>query len=110
MKDCNKNHKEQKKTLVFIYFAGHGIMLNGSAVLLNGRSVYFSLEQMARALANSPGTYVMVQFDCCREEVSPDKWQKEEIKLETGGVARGEGGLTLEELKTTSNLIITYGC
>ena len=110
MTDCAKNHKEEKKTLVFIYFAGHGIMLTGSAVLLNGRSVYFSLEQMARALANSPGTYVMVQFDCCRDEVNPKEWQKEERKLETGEDARGEYGLISEKLKKTSNLIVTYGC
>ena len=111
MKDCGKNFMEDKRTLLFIYFAGHGITLDGgSAILINGRSVYFSLEKMARALASYPETYVMVQFDCCRAEVNPDKWHREERKLETEGDARGEEGLTLEKLKKTSNLIVTYGC
>ena len=56
------------KTLLFVYYAGHGMMDNCTYVVLNGKRMY-PLEKMLRTLAKADGSYVVAVFDCCREKM-----------------------------------------
>ena len=69
------NSEAEKKTLVIIYFAGHGVMLkneNNIAVLETDENKrFYGLECSSRALSEISGSYIITVFDCCREYVSP---------------------------------------
>ena len=58
---------EEKNTLIFCYYAGHGIMDNNTKIVLNGPKMY-PLEKILRGMATSQGSYVVALFDCCREK------------------------------------------
>ena len=55
-------------TLVFVYYAGHGMMDNSTYCVLNEAKMY-PLEKMLRCLAKAKGSYVISVFDCCREDM-----------------------------------------
>ena len=70
-----ENLKAEKKTLVVIYYAGHGVMLKNenNIVLLeeNENKRLYRLEQHSRALSKFKGSYILTIFDCCREYMAP---------------------------------------
>ena len=76
-KKLSDNSEAEKKTLVIIYFAGHGVMLkneNNIAVLeTDEKKRYYGLECSSRALSDIPRSYIITVFDCCREYVTPPK-------------------------------------
>lgn len=64
-----QDYKQQgKNTLIFVYYAGHGVMDNTTYCVLNGPRMY-PLEKILRSLAKSDGSYVVSVFDCCREKI-----------------------------------------
>ena len=74
-KALNDNNKAEKKTLIVIYFAGHGVMLkneNNIVVLEDDTSKrLYRLEFHSQALSKIPNSYIITIFDCCREYVAP---------------------------------------
>jgi len=59
-------------TLVFIYYAGHGIMNNYTEMVCNTADAgnvkwRVPIEKQMRILATNPGTFVLGVLDCCRE-------------------------------------------
>ena len=71
MRTLEENKNKKKKTLVVIYFAGHGVMLknqNNIVVLdKDKKKRYFNLELWSRSLSSIEGSYIITIFDCCRE-------------------------------------------
>lgn len=72
--ECNlkigNNRNEGKKTMVFVYYAGHGIMkgFTKAACDLAKRPMqaFYPLEQQLRTMGSQADAYVMGVFDCCR--------------------------------------------
>ena len=57
---------EQKNTLFFFYYAGHGRMDMTTHCVLNGHRS-FNIEEVLRDIAKCHGSYVVALLDCCRE-------------------------------------------
>ena len=57
---------EEKNTLFYFYYAGHGMMDMMTHVVLNG-SKSFPIEKILRNIAKCHGSYVIALLDCCRE-------------------------------------------
>jgi len=66
MKFCGKI-RVTKKTAVFIYYSGHGLLVDGftDGVTISGQE--FPLEEKIRKLSLYPNSLVMSLLDCCRE-------------------------------------------
>ena len=106
MQKVQQNFKEGYLTMMFVYYAGHGIMDTTTFIVLNdGKKYRYPFEKMLRAFGAEPGCFVLGVLDCCRK-----KWEKP---------SRGAG----PDLKKTvsmleddfdddlySNCVITYGC
>ena len=93
--------------MLFVYYAGHGVMDNTTYCVLNGKRMY-PMEKLLRVIAKQEGSYVMAVFDCCREKLPPQKMR--------GG---GGGAVIADEMPEDvelgqavnhENFIITYGC
>ena len=68
-----ENNKNGQNTLLFVYYAGHGMMDNYTYSVLNGGRRYkYPLEKMLRTAAKMNGSYIIAAFDCCREKLSKD--------------------------------------
>ena len=101
-----KWHFNKEKTLIFVYYAGHGVMQNFTKVVCNKfkrpAQVFFPLEQNLRTLGTKPGTYVVGIFDCCRAEfVRPDRGAHDKMN---------DGSNDMEEAEEKRNCILTFGC
>lgn len=104
-----ENFQEGSNTLLFVYYAGHGMMDNSTYCVLNGARMY-PLEKQLRSLAKADGSYVVAVFDCCREKLkkkasrgfNPNemKWNTLEDDSEWLGAPKG----------SQENFIVTYGC
>ena len=99
----NENHG---KTLLFVYYAGHGMMDNSTYCVVNGPRMY-PMEKNLRCIAKQEGSYVVAVFDCCRE------------KMPVTATRGGGGGAAMDddanemlgqEETNHENFIITYGC
>ena len=66
--DLHKSSMQGEKTLVFSYYAGHGMSDNNLQLQLNEPRLY-PMEKMLRSLAKADNSYVMALFDCCRERI-----------------------------------------
>ena len=89
-----ENAKEGENTLVFIYYAGHGVSDNYTFALVNDmKRPWFPLEQNVRTLSKAEGSYIIALFDCCREKV----------KVPKANTSSAQSG-------TDENFIMTFGC
>ena len=101
----------EKKTLIFIYYAGHGVMTKGMThAVCNGgfdkqgrpttSKAFYPLENSLRSLGTERGGYVIGIFDCCRETLT---------EATRGGMGVDGDGLdmTAEEYH---NFILWFGC
>jgi len=103
-KDLNSEVYQRHKTtgentLVFVYYAGHGIMNCTVEALVNNNDpgnlkFRFPIEKMMRICGTNPGTFVLGVLDCCRENFA----------------TRGGGGAEEDDEEDYSNVFITYGC
>jgi len=53
-------------SLLFVYYSGHGIDLNGQVVGIDIDGQYISLETFVYEIACKKNTTVIAFFDCCR--------------------------------------------
>ena len=80
------NKANEKGTLVFFYYAGHGILKGQTKAVCNegdkrGR-VFFPLESNLRSLGKTPGAYVVGLFDCCRAGFEePNRGAGDQVEL-----------------------------
>ena len=69
--------EEGEKTLLFVYYAGHGIQANMTEIITNGGSKFkYPLEKMLRCFGSIKGAFVFSLFDCCRERVNAELEKK----------------------------------
>ena len=63
------------KTLVVIYYAGHGVMFKNENNIVviesDQKNRLHRLEHHSRALSKFKGSYIITIFDCCRENMLP---------------------------------------
>ena len=102
--ELSKANADGERTLLFAYYAGHGMADQHLQVQLNETKRY-PMEKMLRSIAKMDGSYVMGLFDCCRERIVAEPSRG-------GGEADDDGmaaaGNSLPEQQ--ENFIITYGC
>ena len=101
--DIGINWRKRERTLVFLYYAGHGgLKLKGSMhALLNDVTLkkLFPLEKFIRKIGSTEGAYVVALLDCCRSLFSTEMMrgiEDEEEKNDESGLYR--------------NIFLTYGC
>jgi len=98
--------QQNKRTLLFVYYAGHGLMDNTTYCVVNGPRAY-PLEKQLRCIAKQKGSYVVGVFDCCREKIPA-------TAMRGSGAGPDDDDDSLEFLAEQNvsheNFIITYGC
>jgi len=99
----------KKKTLVFVYYAGHGVLRKAMTSALcdvapTQAKVFYPLEKQLYCLGHIPGAYVIGAFDCCREEWSPPI--VEEVKR---GIKNNANSAESSD-DSDCNCFITFGC
>ena len=57
----------KKKAIFFVYYSGHGSLIDGMTVGHTVIDQQIDIEKRVRKLAAYPNTYVIALFDCCRE-------------------------------------------
>ncbi len=70
--EIRKNSRHGEKTLVFIYYAGHGVNDEFTFAVVNdeGKKKKFPLEAFIRTLGTEKNGYVVGVLDCCREKLA----------------------------------------
>ena len=69
--------EEGLNTLLFVYYAGHGIQANMTEIMTNGGEKFrYPLENNLRISSKMKGAFVFSLFDCCREKVTPELMKK----------------------------------
>ena len=67
--------ENQTKTLIWVYYSGHGVMNNTTFAVCDkgtrAARAWYPLEKQLRMLAGIKGTYVVGVFDCCRAAITP---------------------------------------
>ena len=63
-----------KRTMIFIYYSGHGVMDNYTYVVsnetpVNGQVKKYALEFRMRNIGAEEGAFVLGILDCCREKI-----------------------------------------
>ena len=91
--------------MVFVYYAGHGLLKNLTKVLCNNSEGKFTypLEKELKALGDKEGAYVVGFFDCSRSVkngVDPES---------SDGSAQSQID-SIFEGKAGSNTFLTFGC
>ena len=103
------NYCNGMSTLLFVYYAGHGMMDNCTYSIHNrtDRRWKYPLEKQLRTIAKAEGSYVVAVFDCCREKLRLEQMRGlknlDQDLLESGVF------LCLPD-DPQENFIITYGC
>ena len=77
----NNWSERREYTLVFVYYAGHGVLTQTTNALCNGflqkngqkgklTKTRYDLEYRLRSLGQEEGGYILGIFDCCREQLT----------------------------------------
>jgi len=91
---------ERALTLIFVYYAGHGVMENYTYAMLNDcKKIRYPIEKQMRNLGINPGVFVLGVLDCCRENF-------QQLSRGTGQAEPVEE----EDLSHYRNMFITHGC
>lgn len=64
-----------KKTLIYVYYSGHGVIIRGTThIVLNEADAfsqrYFPLQKKLTVLKGYHNTFIVGVFDCCREAIT----------------------------------------
>jgi len=73
----------QTKVAAFIYYSGHGFLVNGQTVGVTVSGDRFSLEEKLRKMSTRTNCLLMGLFDCCRE--IPNEGTKGAVQAKTRG-------------------------
>ena len=94
--------EEGKKSVIFIYYTGHGLMDERSLIVLNDpeqkpkNAFMFPLERYIRTLSENSSNFMISLFDCCRARV-PKKF-------------RNMLNADEDEEEPSRNLMLIFGC
>lgn len=109
-------NRDKKRTFVFVYFAGHGMMKTRTLAVLNQpEHPLYALDEKCNIMGSCPGVFVYAVYDCCRENVTP-KIEASIVELKQQHEAgRGAGDVedlfkALEVIDKRSHVISTFGC
>ena len=95
------NSESGRKTLLVVYYAGHGCMRDNTTqlVLNHPDKTFYKMENVVRIYSEIPDSYIIVVFDCCRENLNDPKF-------------RSGGGVSEQEFNPGAyrNLLIINGC
>ena len=108
IEDCQLDAAKNEKTLIFIYFGGHGAFNMETSAILNGKNSLFPLEAMINLLAAMQNTYVIGLFDSSREQIDLNQWYGAQVDLPEDLGNLMAYSIANEE-KSTTNCLITYG-
>jgi len=61
------NASKDIKTAIYVYYSGHGLLVDGSTYGITVNGDRFPLEKKARDLSTRANSLVMGFFDCCRQ-------------------------------------------
>ena len=62
-----RNHQENKKTLVWFYYSGHGVLETKTSIVCNkGPDEFFPIESELLRLSRNDGSFIVAVLDCCR--------------------------------------------
>ena len=106
-----EDSKRGVKSLLFVYFAGHGQQeASNQALILNEERTY-PLEKMLRTLSKNEMGYVISVFDCCRDQAKPEQHRGNGKHFQ----AQDSGIFLLDVLENTSvtskmRYVAFYGC
>lgn len=64
--ELNQNHEAGEKTLLWFYYAGHGVMKNLVFAVTCDDKTPYPLEKQLMILSSMPSCMVVGLFDCCR--------------------------------------------
>jgi len=62
-----ENYKSKRKTAVYIYYSGHGLLVDGCTVGCSITGEKFPLEESIRRLVTRTNCLVLGFLDCCRQ-------------------------------------------
>ena len=68
-----KNWTDGRKTLCFVYYAGHGVMdenMTKAVCNQDDKKFLYPLQGQLKALSQEHGAYIIGIFDCCREKIT----------------------------------------
>ena len=107
--------KNGLRTLLFVYFAGHGQQEASNQILVLNEEKKYPLEKMLRTLAKNEKGYVIAVFDCCREQAPAEKMrgggeeERKEASIEDSGFFLLD---IIENISVTSKMryVAFYGC
>ena len=68
MKEIKDERQNGGRTLVFIYYGGHGAMDNRTYSIM-GDGTTVELEKIIRGLSVQEDSYWLALFDCCRDDI-----------------------------------------
>lgn len=96
----------QRRTLVFLYYAGHGVLQNVTKAVCNKpdlrNRVFYPLESNLRVLGTRPGAFVIGLFDCCRSKFTRQMRSCVQDEANKSGNYAGD-----EDYR---NCILTFAC
>ena len=103
-----KDSKRGIKTLLFVYFAGHGQQEASNQVMILNEERTYPLEKMLRTLSKNEMNYVISVFDCCRDQ-APQRGPGRQVRTQDSGMFLLE---VLENAAVTSVMryVAFYGC
>lgn len=108
-----ENDEEEHKTLLFIYYSGHGMMdTRLHAVVNDKKKERFPLETKIRNLATIKNNYIVSVFDCCREKIKHIEKPSVAMRGTEEAQETDEWHDNEEELDIESHcqFILTFGC
>lgn len=97
LSEAHRDKTGKTKTVLFVYYSGHGVMDTTTKVVCNefeSEFRYFPLESKLSVISGYQNTFVVTVFDCCREELP-----REEIR---GGADKSQ--------TRDQNFYVTFGC
>ena len=101
----SQNRRAGEKTLVFIYYAGHGVIKNRTYAVLNDDSKkVYPIESLIRNLSLEPACFSVGLIDACREQIRPEDFQQ----MVRGGL--GSAVMDDNDPDEKGNFILTFGC
>jgi len=97
------NSAEGEKTLLWFYYAGHGVMKNLVYAVCTDDSAPYPLEAQLMNLSKTKDCYVLGIFDCCRTP-HPGRHRG------AAGGSDDDNEHPMKESKSPHNYIFYYGC
>lgn len=116
MQTSHKDSTGRSKTLVVVYYTGHGCLFNGRTAIVCNEEFpemrYWPMERNIAAMSAYKNNFVLALFDCCREQVSPELCKGgldiQSEQLEKGQLYQTFGCQATQGVKLNSTIAANY--